>query len=208
MNRNERIRALSAFFEDATSDTADLYIVFVDLVGSTQYKSELSDMEQPDIYWIARQLIFLQRAADIIENHKGTVVKTIGDEVMGFFPFDQEGEAVLKSAIETIQAFGNLKSYTGKSVIKVKVSLDYGTTYNGNILDTEAFDPVGTCVDRCARLNSIAGKDEVLMSDDFFARLTETKAGAQLADLYGIKLHPDPDLKGIKNPIVYRLLAK
>lgn len=208
MNRNDRIRSLSTFFEDVTSDTADLYITFVDLVGSTQYKSDLSESDQPDIHWITRQLIFLQRAADIISNHQGTVVKTIGDEVMGFFPFDQEPELVLKSAIEIIQAFENLKFYTGKSIIKVKVALDYGTTYNGNILNIPGFDPVGTCVDRCARMNSIAKKDEVLMSEDFYTRLTSTTSGTQLVHNYGIEPSSDTELKGIGNAVVYRLVAK
>jgi len=196
MKRQRKVELLPQLVESIIGDTADVFILFVDLCGSTEYKRNCIATKQPDLTWILRQLIFLQRAAEIIRKHNGTVVKTIGDEILAVFAAAMDPSDVLKCAIEVIQGFENLKAFKGASKIEVRASIDFGLTYNGSIVDSVAFDPIGLPVDRCARLNSIAKKNEILFSKDFFSVVSSKSTPKDFRAKYGYKLHKE-DLKGI-----------
>ena len=175
MKRQEKVELLPNIVESLIGDTADLYLLFIDLCGSTEYKQHCIISKQPDLIWIFRQLIFLERSAKIIKKYDGKVVKTIGDEVFAYFEVSTEPEYVLKCAIEIIQSFDNLKAFNGISKIEAKASIDFGLTYNGSIVDSVSFDPIGLPVDRCARLNSIAVNNQIIFSEVFFD-LANTKS--------------------------------
>jgi class 3 adenylate cyclase len=207
MRRRRKVELLPQLVESIVGETADVFILFVDLCGSTEYKFNCISLKQPDSTWIIRQLIFLQRAAEIIKKHNGTVAKTIGDSILAFFVAATEPEDVLKCAIEIIQGFGNLKAYKGPSKIEVKASIDFGLTYNGSIVDNVPFDPIGLPVDRCARLNSQAKKDEILLSDDFFVLARGKSSMRDFKAKYGCE-EQEQVLKGIGQTKYFRMTAK
>jgi len=169
MKRQRRVENLSQLVESLVADSADVFLLFVDLCGSTQYKQTIIAHGDPDLTWIFRQLIFLQRAAAIVKKYGGIVVKTIGDEVFAYFEATTNPADVLNCAIDILQGFKNLKSYRGRAKIEAKASIDIGLTYNGSIVNSVLYDPIGTAVDRCARLNSIAKTNEIVFSEDFKA---------------------------------------
>lgn len=140
--------------------------------------------------------MFLQRAAEITAKHEGVVVKTIGDEIFAFFDATTDPEAVLKCAIEIIQGYENIKAYKGPSKIEVKASIDFGSTYNGSILDSVEFDPIGLPVDRCARLNSLAKKKEILFSKSFLLLAEEKFPGNGFKSKYGYETYME-NMRGI-----------
>jgi class 3 adenylate cyclase len=196
MKKRRELGLLTQLIEKIVEDTADIFILFVDLCGSTEYKRHCIATKQPDLNWIFRQLYFLKRAAEIIEKHDGTVVKTIGDEVLAMFAASVEAEAVLKCAIEIIQRFENLKVYAGDSKIEVKASIDSGPTYNGSIVSGLDFDPIGLPVDRCARLNQLARKNQITLSKDFFSAACANSSPKEFMTRYGCESHL-AELKGI-----------
>ena len=207
MKRQRKVKLLPDIVESFVGDSADVFILFIDLCGSTEYKQSCIESKQPDLNWIFRQLIFLQRAADNIKSHEGVVVKTIGDEIFAFFEATTNPEDVLKCSIEIIQGYGNLKAYKGPSKIEAKASIDFGSTYNGSIVESVEFDPIGLPVDRCARLNMLAKKNEILFSKDFL-KIAEAKSSAKkFSDKYGYDTHKE-DLKGIGKTEYYSLMAK
>lgn len=110
MRRQRKVELLPQLVESIVSDTADVFLLFVDLCGSTLYKRKCIQQKQPDLTWIFRQLIFLQRAADLVKKYNGIIVKTIGDELFAYFEATTYPEEIIKCAIEIIQGFGNLKS--------------------------------------------------------------------------------------------------
>jgi class 3 adenylate cyclase len=182
--------------ETLASDTADVYLLFADLVGSTGYKSRLREQGTPDVLWIMRQLTFLSRAADISRKHGGAVVKTIGDEIFVTFEATTPPVNVLSCAFAIIQAFENIKSFTGQSKIEVKISLDFGLTYNGTVSKSGPFDPIGLPVDRCARLNSQAVKNQIAFSTDFFDAICAAIGREELLAKYG-PTEQEVELKGL-----------
>lgn len=207
MKRQEEVELLLSLIESLGGDSADVYLLFIDLCGSTGYKQQSLATQQSDVNWIFRQLVFLQRTAKIVGEYQGTVVKTIGDAVFAFFDVTSDPEHVLKCAIEVIQSFGNLKAYRGSHKIEVKASIDFGLTYNGTIIDTVPFDPIGLPVDRCARLNSLANTNQILFSDDFFTTVQQRSSHKDVVAKYGCTLQTE-DLKGIGPTKYYRIDAK
>lgn len=207
MKKSKKVELLAELSESIVSDSADVFLLFVDLCDSTEYKQTIVSQGLPDTTWIFRQLTFLQRAAKLINQYDGVVVKTIGDEVFAYFEATTEPDHVLKCAIEIIQSFENLKSYSGKSRINVKASIDVGLTYNGSLVDVSPFDPIGTPVDRCARLNSLAGKNDVILSEDFRSALETSFVKKGQAMSYKLSSHKK-NLKGIGNSKYYRLTAR
>jgi len=196
MKREKKVKLLPQLLEYIVGDSADVFLLFVDLCGSTEYKQKSIGSNQPDIIWISRQLMFLQRAKETIQKHDGVVVKTIGDSVFAFFEATTSPEIVLKCAIEIIQGYGNLKVFRGPSKITAKASIDFGSTYNGSIVEACQFDPIGLPVDRCARLNSFAGNNEIAFSEDFLLLMREKYPRKNFKAKYGYSEYTD-DLKGI-----------
>lgn len=207
MKRQQKVQLLPDIIESIVGDSADVFILSVDLCDSTEYKQNCIDLKQPDFTWISRQLIFLQRASMIIEKHEGVVVKTIGDEILAFFEATTDPEVVLKCAIEIIQGYDNLNAFKGPSKIEAKASLDFGSTYNGSIVDSVEFDPIGLPVDRCARLNSLAKKNQILFSKDFLAVAEEKSSAEELKAKYAYESYVE-NLKGIGKTKYFSITAK
>jgi len=150
------------------SESYDVFILFIDLCESTSIKQYCLLNEIPDSVWIMRQKSFLSRTATIIQSYNGTIVKTIGDEVMATFSVSVDPTKIIKCVIEVFQSFENLKSFNkGPFKIYSKASIDFGSCYDGGIMKNGVFDPIGTSVDRCARINKFAGKNEVIYSEPF-----------------------------------------
>jgi len=200
MKRQRKVENLSQLVESLVADSADVILLFVDLCGSTQYKQTIIAQGHPDLTWIFRQLIFLQRAATLVKKYEGIVVKTIGDELFAYFEATTNPADVLKCAIDILQGFKNLESYRGNAKIEAKASIDIGLTYNGSIVNSVAYDPIGTAVDRCARLNSIAKNNEIVFSEDF-------KAATQGKIPYTYK-QSTKTLKGIGKTKYFTIVAK
>lgn len=173
-NKNiKSVLRLSESLEDL-SEPIDLYILFIDLCDSTKIKQYCLEESIPDSIWIMRLKVFLSRTSRIIQQYKGTIVKTIGDEVMATFAFDLEPEQIIKCVIEVFQTFENLKSYNkGLFKIKSKASIDFGVCYDGQLLTPQVIDPIGPAVDRCARLGKFVNYNEIIFSEAFKATLEE-----------------------------------
>ena len=207
MRRQRKIELLPQLVESLVGDTRDVFLLFVDLCGSTEYKMYCSAQGQPDSTWILRQLIFLQGAAALVKQYRGVVVKTIGDELFAYFESTADPENVLKCAIEIIQGYENLKAYQGKARLVARVSLDVGLTYNGSIIASVPFDPIGSPVDRCARLNSIAKNNEIVFSEDFLAAIENKLSPQGFKSKYGYKTY-SKKVKGFGKIKFYSIFAK
>lgn len=206
MKRKQKVALLPFLVESLATDACDVYILFVDLCGSTAYKQQCRSSGQPDVHWIVRQLIFLERASKTARKYGGTLIKTIGDEILVSFEATINPEEVLKCAIEIIQSFENLKAFTGPSKIEVKAAIDFGQAYNGAIEDTIPFDPIGLPVDRCARLNHLAKNNEIIFSQEFLRLAEKRMSEKTFKNLYGYVAKIE-DLKGIGKVTYYKITS-
>jgi len=204
MSKSELINKIENLTDTLESfvESKDLYILMIDLCDSTEIKQFCLDRNLPESFWIIRQKIFLARTAKIIRQYNGYIVKTIGDEIMAIFEIDVSPINIIKCCTEVFQIFEGLKQYNkGKFKINSKASIDFGNCVNGDILENASYDPIGTCVDRCARISKYANQNEIVFSEDFYETL-------QLKNnrIYGYDmLSLSENIKGLGNINFYKL---
>jgi class 3 adenylate cyclase len=207
MKRLQKIEKFSVLLESLVSDQVDVFVMFADLCNSTQYKRLCEEKGSPDYLWVSRQLIFLQRAAKLVKEFHGSVVKTIGDELMVIFPSSISSDKVLECGFKILSSYENLRSYQNESEIEVKVSIDFGPTYNGTVITDIIYDPIGKCVDRCARLNNEASVNQVVISEDFYNIVEKLLNSKKFKKKFLCK-EESSKLKGFGQTRFYRLIAK
>ncbi len=196
------VESLSHIASIKLGSSHQYYIFFADLCGSADFKTYCKSKSVPDGAWIERQLIYLHRIINTVGRYKGTIVKTIGDEVMAYFDRSVSAHRVLRCATDCHVLFGDIQRYDNDVwKIRHKVSIDFGTVYDSNfgLVTEHAIDPVGIVVDRCARLNSEATRNQVIFSSSVFAELD---AGTQQRFA---KYREEKYLKGVGNSEFYRI---
>lgn len=132
-------------------------LLFTDLTDSTAMYSSLGDARAfrvvLDHFDVLRQ---------VITEHDGTVVKTIGDAVMAAFV--DEGEAV-RCAVALHRAMPEFRASQGDaSNVKLKVGVYSGPCYSVNA--NNSLDYFGQSVNIAARLQGKAGAGEIVLTEE------------------------------------------
>ncbi|TGL35941.1 adenylate/guanylate cyclase domain-containing protein [Leptospira perdikensis] len=198
----DSLASVSKSADISLADPIRLYILFIDLCGSTDFKTYCLGNQIPDGIWIERQLIYLHRIINIVERFKGSIVKTIGDEVMAYFTEEISSDSVIRCATDSHSLFRDIARYDNKTwQLKSKISIDFGYVYNSNfgLLKEGIIDPIGLVVDRCSRINGESKPDQVLLSSSVFAKLS-----SESQEKYS-KFKELINLKGVGESEIYRL---
>ncbi len=132
-----------------TRQTQNLAVLFADITESTGLYSQLGDNAAHVVVNACLTLI-----ADVVERHKGRVVKSIGDEVMCVFR--RADDAVL-AAIE-MQSQVDAKR-PGKRHVQIHVGLHYGPVL------IENDDMFGDTVNAAAYLTAVAVSEQILTTE-------------------------------------------
>jgi len=133
------------------SSTASYAIVFADIAGSTQLYDSLGD--EPAQRQIADRIALIRK---ITEDHRGTVIKTIGDEVMCRFDSAQDG--VL--AVRAMQEANERINPTNHSPLLLRIGLHYGPAL---LRDKDLF---GDAVNIAARMAGIAKAGQIITTEE------------------------------------------
>ncbi len=131
--------------------TTNLAILFADIVGSTRLYETLGDSS-------ARKMVAncLGIISAVVERYHGTVVKTIGDEVMATFP---TAEDAVTAACEMNEELGeDFTAGTGGG--RVRLAIRVGLHYGPAIL--EHGDVFGDAVNIAARMASMAKASQII----------------------------------------------
>lgn len=130
-------------------------VLFSDIAGSTAYFEKYGDAE-------GRRMI--QRHNDllipVIQKRGGRVVKTIGDALMATFP---SANLAVDAAIAMQQAVA--ESNARISHIEERFDIRIGVNFGTAIVNDKDGDVYGDMVNVAARVQSEAGKGQVLVSD-------------------------------------------
>ena len=129
--------------------TANLAIVFADISGSTKLYETLGDA-------LARSKVAetLETIGKVVKDHNGTVIKTIGDEVMCTFPTAEEAANAcceMHESLEEVNA--NIQDST---VIAIRVGMHYGPAI------LEGGDVFGDAVNVAARMAAQAKANQII----------------------------------------------
>jgi class 3 adenylate cyclase len=121
----------------------ELAIVFADVVGSTKLYELLGDLRARDMVGIC---IDVMRAAT--EQHHGTVIKTMGDEIMATFP--TADDALNAAAQMQMQ----ISTHPGLKVDEQTVAIRIGCNFGPVVLENR--DIFGSAVHTANRMTSQA----------------------------------------------------
>ena len=168
-------------------------ILFTDLAGSTALYSQKGDSQA---YGLVRQhfnLLF-----EIVDQHNGAVIKTIGDAIMASFTSPDDG---LKAAIamqSRMQEFNrSLKSLEQELILKVGVHR--GACISVNLNDRS--DYFGTTVNTAARVQGLSQGNDIV-----FTASLRNQAMAIEAIKHHICEESSVILKGLSEPVsVFRV---
>ncbi len=153
----------------------ELAIVFADVVGSTKLYELLGDLRARDMVGIC---IDVMRAAT--EHHHGTVIKTMGDEIMATFP--TADDALNAGAQMQMQ----ISTHPGLKVDEQTVAIRIGCNYGPVVLENR--DIFGSAVHTANRMTSQAKAGQIITTATMVEQLSsEWRASVRQIDIATIK---------------------
>jgi class 3 adenylate cyclase len=154
---------------------AELAIVFADVVGSTQLYEQLGDSKARDM--VGRCVEIMR---DVTESTNGTVVKTIGDEVMATFAEADDAMAAAKRMQEEITEAEDLAHDHGHVAIRVGCHF-------GHVVQ-EQRDIFGAAVHTANRMTSQAKAHQIITTLSTVERLSpEWRSTARQIDIATVR---------------------
>jgi adenylate cyclase len=159
------------------SSRLKMFVLYVDLVGSTNITLELPENKVAIII-----TCFAQEMAATIRQHNGYVLKFVGDAVIGYFIAEENqlsaaDNAVLcgKSMLSVIQKGINpiLNQYEYPD-LAVKIGIDFGENMivrYGSDAKKSHVDILGPAMNIAAKIQNMAKPNQILIGDDVYSRI-------------------------------------
>jgi class 3 adenylate cyclase len=134
----------------------DVTLLFTDLKGSTALYQRIGDLNA----YMQVQRHF-ERLLDVTVRHQGAVTKTIGDAVMAAFstPLD-----AVRAAVEMREAVEDLNRDRAQRDFILKIGMHKGAAIAVTL--NERLDYFGQTVNIAARVQDLAGGDEICLTED------------------------------------------
>jgi adenylate cyclase len=138
----------------------ELAILFADVVGSTQLYEVLGDTRARET--VASCIEIMQLAT---EQNNGTVIKTMGDEIMATFP---DGDAALNAAAQMQKLIGDAKDLDieGGAHVAIRIGCHFGPV----VLENR--DIFGSAVHTANRMTSQAKASQIIITEEVVRRLS------------------------------------
>jgi adenylate cyclase len=153
----------------------ELAIVFADVVGSTKLYELLGDQRARDMVGIC---IDVMRAAT--DEHHGTVIKTMGDEVMATFPTADDALNAAAQMQKHITLHPSLK--IEEHSVAIRIGCDFGPV----VLENR--DVFGSTVHTANRMTSQAKANQIITTATMVEHLTsEWRASVRQIDVATLK---------------------
>ena len=133
-----------------------LALLFTDLKASTELYERIGDLKAFDLV-----RLHFGHLRESISGNGGALVKTIGDAVMASFvdPLD-----ALRAALDMQARIARFNAHAGGDLIGLKIGLHAGACLAVTLNDR--LDYFGQTVNIAARVQALAGADEIVVTDD------------------------------------------
>jgi class 3 adenylate cyclase len=137
----------------------DVTILFTDLKSSTQLYNQIGDLNA-----FARVREHYGVLNEAIMNEHGAVVKTIGDAIMAAF---MQPEAAVCAAFNMLRDLRKLNTASQDGSLILKIGIHRGAAISVTL--NERLDYFGQTVNIAARVQGLAGGDEIYVTDDVYS---------------------------------------
>lgn len=157
-------------------DTTNLAILFADIAKSTQLYEQLGDQTAQNLIGACLSLL-----SDITLRYKGTVIKTIGDEIMCTFPTAENAVEAAKVMHHELEQL-TLPDLPGFTPPNIYIGIQAGPVV------MEDDDVFGDAVNVAARMVSLAKQRQILTTEEVIKMLTpENQEASRCIDRTTIK---------------------
>jgi class 3 adenylate cyclase len=157
------------------ANEVEVAILFADVVGSTKLYEQLGDLRARDMVGIC---VDVMRSAT--DHHRGTVIKTMGDEIMATFP---DADEALDAAAQMQR---DIASHPGLKINDHAVAIRIGCNFGPVVM--EARDIFGSAVHTANRMTSQAKAGQIITTSTMVERLSnEWRAAVRQIDMATIK---------------------
>ena len=158
----------------------NIVVLYVDLVGSTTMTLELPAEKLATII-----SSFSQEMASVIRQHKGLVLKFVGDAVIGYFNAEDNPLLVSDNAVNCAKSMMTviekginpiLNQYDYPDLM-VKIGVDYGQSIvvrYGSNETTSHVDLMGPVMNISSKIQGMAKPNQILIGQDVFQRIHPT----------------------------------
>ncbi|MFB5611385.1 MAG: adenylate/guanylate cyclase domain-containing protein, partial [Nitrosopumilaceae archaeon] len=168
--REEIIRQQQDILLQFSDITGKYCVCLIDIINSTKITASLSDTQTSQFYEI-----FLNSAAAIVRKFEGVVVKNIGDALLFYFPKSiEEDKTIFKRVLDCCMALSDEHEKINDQMDKAKlpfidykISATYGEVRVAKIATSAVDDIFGAAVNRCAKINSSAPPNGVIVGEKF-----------------------------------------
>jgi class 3 adenylate cyclase len=166
-------------------------LLFTDLKGSTALYNRIGDL---NAFALVQQ--HFDRLQDLTVQHKGAIIKTIGDAVMAAFLVPADAVRAALAMRENISAFNKGRP---DRELALKIGIHTGAAIAVTLNDR--LDYFGQTVNIAARVQNLADADEIFVSEDVF------EADGVRAELASLPVEPQrASLRGIHEDVrVFRI---
>ena len=153
----------------------EVAILFADVVGSTQLYEQLGDVKARQM--VARCLDIMREATEV---NRGTVIKTMGDEVMSTFPAADDAMNAAKRMQERISTDAELTHDNGR--VAIRIGCHYGPVVQ------EQRDVFGSAVHTANRMTSQAKAKQIITTLSTVQKLSaEWQAASRQIDIATVR---------------------
>lgn len=174
----QKIDELSSYSEEISFLTDSIYccVCIIDIVNSTGIAARIRNSQNIRKFYS----IFINSIASIARKYDAYIIKNFGDSVICYFPNtansdDKEAfEKVLKCAVvmKSLHKFVNTKMDEGLLPhIKYRISIDFGKVEMATSVTSKTCDLFGPTVNLCAKINSRAEPNGIVIGGDFYTIL-------------------------------------
>jgi len=153
------IRMTGSGVASPMTNETEVAVLFADVVGSTRLYEVLGDHEARDMV-----LTCVDIMRDATERNRGSVIKTIGDEILAIFP---TADDAVNAAGEMQQDIG---AHPGLLVQGQRVAIRIGCHYGPVVLENK--DIFGSSVHTANRMTSQAKAGQIILTTDTVERLS------------------------------------
>ena len=161
------------------SNETEVAVVFADVVGSTRLYEVLGDHAARDMI-----LACVQVMRDATERNRGSVIKTIGDEILAIFPTPDDAVNAAAEMQHDVAAHPSLLVQGQHLAIRI------GCHFGPVVLENR--DIFGATVHTANRMTSQAKAGQIILTADTLARLSpEWRAMTRQIDVTTLRGHTE-----------------
>lgn len=165
-----------------------LYVIFVDLVGSTKMSQKIPPAILGNVI-----RSFSQESTIIIENYNGHILKFVGDAVVAYFIPKNNSKKIANNVIKCVQTIVDVTKISANHILEenqlpplhLHIGIDFGlcsVLLYGTNKKKSHVDLIGNTINMAAKMQAAAGIDEIIIGKEVHKKLEDQRDWRKITD--------------------------